>query len=212
MRASARSCGTHKGDVDRASAVRARLIHPLEPQPRFPAARIDEVLGGTVAARLVPQRGAPERHHRGGRRRARNDEDALHRRRVGRQPQPSGGRRDPASHLDIAPAHPVVVVGVCDQAHSHPVVPKVNVGLVVLNAEELADRLHEPCACFERSRPEVRARTVADDPPTLDPLGFEELLRTDPSVMRVSLKPRQTKELATPTSATRSVYPEVAEG
>ena len=32
---------------------------------RPPTARIHEVLGGTVAARLIPERGAPERHHLG---------------------------------------------------------------------------------------------------------------------------------------------------
>ena len=47
-----------------------------------------EVLGGTVAARLVPERGAPERHHLGDRRRARDDEQALNGRRAADRPNP----------------------------------------------------------------------------------------------------------------------------
>src|SRR5262245_62215836 len=53
------------------------LIHLLKPEPWPPTARIHEVLGGTVAARLIPERGAPERHHFGGRGRAGDDEHAL---------------------------------------------------------------------------------------------------------------------------------------
>jgi hypothetical protein len=71
---------------------------------RAPTARIHEVLGGT-AARLIPERGAPEWHHLGDGGRARDDEQALNGRRVGRQAQPPGSGRDLACHLDVAPAH-----------------------------------------------------------------------------------------------------------
>jgi hypothetical protein len=162
--------------VNRAAAVRTRLIHPLEPESRPPTAWIHEVLGRTVAARLIPERGAPERHHLGRRDRVRNDEQALNGQGVGRQAQPCGGRGDPAGHLDVALAHPVVLVGVRDQAHGHTVVPQVNVGLVVLHARQLADRLHGPYAGRERPSPEVRGRAIADDPPVVDASRFVELL------------------------------------
>ena len=65
---------------------RRAALHLLEPESRPPTARIHQVLGGTVAARLISQRGAPERHHLGGRVRTRDDEQALNRRRVGSRP------------------------------------------------------------------------------------------------------------------------------
>src|SRR5262249_18045205 len=49
-------------DVDRATAVRARLIHSLEPEPWRSTTRIDEVLVGAVAPGLIPEDGSPERH------------------------------------------------------------------------------------------------------------------------------------------------------
>ena len=105
------------------------------------------------------------------------------------------GFRSLEGALSFDPA--VVVVGVRDQAHGHTVVSQVNVGLVVLNARQLADRVHEPCACRERSHPEVRARAVADDPPIFDALGLVELLRTDPVghaglLVTASVSPRTT--------------------
>ena len=40
--------------------------------------RIDEILFGAVGARLIPERGPPERHHRGGIGRARDDKETLY--------------------------------------------------------------------------------------------------------------------------------------
>src|SRR4030095_1550071 len=89
------------GDVDRATAVAARLFHLLEPESRPPTARIHEVLGGTVAARLIPERSAPERQHLGGRARPRDDEQALNGRRIGRQAPPTGGPRGCGGALSV---------------------------------------------------------------------------------------------------------------
>ena len=108
--------------MDRAAAVRARLIHLLEPERRRPTARIDEVLVGAVAARLIPEHRPPERHDLGGNGRTRDDQQALDRRRVGGEAKPSGNCRDLAGQLDVARAHPAVVVGARDQTHGHAVV------------------------------------------------------------------------------------------
>ncbi|MDP9265376.1 MAG: hypothetical protein M3O91_04550 [Chloroflexota bacterium] len=50
---------------------------------------------------------------------------------------------------------------------------------MVVDARQLADRLHEPGACRERPGLEVRGRTVAEHAPILDALGLVELLRAD---------------------------------
>src|SRR5207245_5318319 len=77
-------------DVDRAAAVWTRLIHLLEPQRRPATVGVDEVLAGAVTARLIPEHGAPEWHHLGPNRRARDDKQALNRRWISMEAQPSG--------------------------------------------------------------------------------------------------------------------------
>src|SRR6266850_2478202 len=166
-------------DVDRTAAVLARLVHLLEPERDTAKVRIDEVFGGTVATRLVAEHGLPERHHPGSIGRAWDDEQALDHRWVGSEAQLSGGSRDPAGQHQIALAHPAVVVGEGDQAHGHALMPHVDVGLVVVDARQLADRLYEPGALGERTGPEERVRAIADDAPILDALGLTELLRAD---------------------------------
>ena len=156
--------------MDRAAAVRARLLHLLEPERHRATTRIDEVLGGAVAARLVPEHGAPERHHAGPIGRAGDDEKALDRRRIRGEAQLSGGRRDLARELDVTLEHPAVAFDERDHAHRHTVVTHVDVRLKVVDARQLADRLYEPGACRKRPSPEVRVRTVAQDAPLVDTL------------------------------------------
>src|SRR5919204_1113004 len=169
-------------DVDRATAVPTRLTHSLEPERRSTTVRIDEVFVGAVATRLIPEHGAPERHHLGGNGRARDDEQALKRRRVGGETKRPGDCGDLAGELDVTPGHPGVVVADREHANGHTVMPHVNVGALFLDARQLADRLHEPGACCERTAPEVRARAVAEHAPILDAFRLTELLRADPVV------------------------------
>src|SRR5919204_91731 len=61
-------------------------------------------------------------------------------------------------------------------------IDEVFVGALFLDARQLADRLHEPGACCERTAPEVRARAVAEHAPILDAFRLTELLRADPVV------------------------------
>src|SRR5918992_1166208 len=49
-------------EMDRATAVRSRLIHRLEPERRPKIVRIDEVPVGAVGARLIAKDRPPERH------------------------------------------------------------------------------------------------------------------------------------------------------
>ncbi len=106
-----------------------------------------------------------------------------HQRRAGRREQ----YRDLACHLDGALAHPVVVVGVRNQAHGHPVVAQVNVRLVVLSAGPLAHLLPEPCACCERSGPKVHARAIADARQSSAPSDSWNCFGLIRSIMRASL-------------------------
>jgi len=73
-------------DVD-AVALRARRVHLLEPERRLPAARVDQILVGAVAAVLVAEHGTPERHHLGADERVDRDLDGLHRGWVGEHVQ-----------------------------------------------------------------------------------------------------------------------------
>ena len=75
-------------DVDRAAAscLGSRIGSNQNDRPA--AARIDEVLVGAVAARLVPEHGPPERHHFGGGWRARDDQHGSGPR-TGRPDRPS---------------------------------------------------------------------------------------------------------------------------
>ena len=94
------------------------------------AARVDEILVGTVAARLVPEDGAPERHYRSCVGRARDDEQGLDHRRVDGDAQLACGRRDLAGELDVAPAHAVRVLADGDEPYGHAVLPNVDIGRV----------------------------------------------------------------------------------
>ena len=167
------------GDMDRPTAL-ARLIHPLEPEGRSSAVRVDQVLIGTVAARLVTEGRTPERHHLGGVGRPGDDEDVLDGRWVGHEPLLASHRGDCAGHVDIALGHPEVVVRDRDQAHRHAIVSEVDVGAVGVRAGQLADRAHEPSTGSERSGSKEGARSIADDGPVLDPAGLRELPRRDP--------------------------------
>jgi hypothetical protein len=84
-------------DVDPV-ALPARRIHPLEPQRRPAAVRVDQVLVGTVAAVLVTEHGTPERHHLGADERVDRDLDGLHRGRVGGHAQRSSQHHDDIRH------------------------------------------------------------------------------------------------------------------
>jgi hypothetical protein len=53
-------------------------------------------------------------------------------------------------------------------------VAQVDVGVVVVEAGQPADRVHQPDAGRERPGTEVRARTLAQHPPVLDPFGLVE--------------------------------------
>ena len=165
--------------MNRAAAVVARLLHLLEPERRSPTARIDEVLRGAVAARLIPESRAPERHHLGPIGRARDDKEALDLGRVRGESQLSGGRGDLAGKLDVGLAHSGVVLSDREHAHGHAVVPQVNFGLQLVDAGQSADRLHEPSTSREGPGLEVRIRAVAEDAPVLDALGLAELLWGD---------------------------------
>jgi hypothetical protein len=57
--------------------------------------------------------------------------------------------------------------------------PQVHVGVVVVEAGQLADREHKPSAGRERPGAEVRARSLAHHTPILDTVGFVELPRRD---------------------------------
>jgi hypothetical protein len=85
------------------------------------------------------------------------------------------------------PAQAVVVVGLCKQADGHAVVAHVDVRALVVDARQLADRLHEPSGGRERVGPEVRARTVADHAPILDAIRLVELPRRDPFIHPANL-------------------------
>jgi hypothetical protein len=76
-------------------------------------------------------------------------------------------------------AHPIIVVGVGDQAHSHPVRPQVNIGRVIVHTWHLADRRDESRTQRERSGSKVRAGSIADHTPILDARGLVELLRAN---------------------------------
>ena len=136
---------------------------------------IDEVLVGAVGTRLVPEDGLPERHHGRGVGRAGNDEHALDRGRVGGQALVTGNRGDLPRQLQVAPAHPVVLVRRREQSHGHAVGPQVDVRRVVLDAGQLADRLHERRARRKRPRAEERARAVAHDAPVRGVVGCVEV-------------------------------------
>jgi hypothetical protein len=59
-------------------------------------------------------------------------------------------------------------------------VPHVHVGVVIVQAGQLADRAHEPGARGERPGSEEGAGSITYDAPILDPLGIVELPRRDP--------------------------------
>ena len=78
--------------------------------------------------------------------------------------------------LDVPLGHPHVVVGGRDQAHGHAVVAQIDIGLVVVEAGQLGNRLDEPSACREGVRGEIGMRPVAEHTPILGALGVMELL------------------------------------
>ena len=160
-------------------ALGTRRVHPLEPERRPAVARVDQDLVGAVGAVLVPEHGPPERHHLGADQRVDRDLDGLELGRVGGEAQLTGHRRELPGHLEVAAAQ-AVVVGDRDQPHGHAPVPQVDVGVVVLEAGQLIDRVHQPGAGRERPGAEVRARSFAQHPPVLDALGLVELPRRDP--------------------------------
>jgi hypothetical protein len=157
----------------------ARLPHALEPERGPATPRIDQVLVRRVAANLVPEHGAPEWHHLGRDRGARDHQQALDQGRVAGQAQPARRRRDLPGQLDITLAHPVVVVGDRDQTDGHAVLPEIHVRGVILEARQLADRLDQPGALDERSGVEDGARAVADHAPLGEARVRVELARRD---------------------------------
>src|SRR5207302_11160376 len=91
----------------------------------------------------------------------------------------AGGGEDPAPNLSMASSPPPVSLDERDHAHGHPVVPHVDVGLLLFAALQLADRLHEPGARRERSSREVRGAAVTKYAPAVGPGGVDEYLRAD---------------------------------
>src|SRR6266566_4347724 len=77
-----RRASTTAARTGRATSVRARLVHAFEPEPRASIVRIDQVFFGRVDTRHVSEHGPPEGDHFGGGRPARNDDQALDRRRI----------------------------------------------------------------------------------------------------------------------------------
>nr|WP_179419208.1 hypothetical protein [Streptomyces sp. TLI_235] len=105
--------------------------------------RVDQVLGASCALPVAEQ-GTPERHHRGAGEGVDGDLDGLHGRRVGRQLQLAGHRRDLPGQFDVPPGQPVVVLGERDQPHGDALGPQIDVGRVRAEAGQVADLLHEP--------------------------------------------------------------------
>src|SRR5882672_8180670 len=79
----------------------------------------------------------------------------------------------------MASRHTAVALDERDHAHGHAVVPHINFGLLLVDAWQLADRLHEPGACRGRPGRKIRGPTVAQHAPLRGALGLEELLRAD---------------------------------
>src|SRR5207247_10816403 len=96
--------------MNRPAAIPARLLHLLEPEWHPPVARIDKVLRGAVATRLIPQHSTPERHDLGAGGRARDDKKAMDRRRVGREDELASSCRVLAGHVDMALDQPALVL------------------------------------------------------------------------------------------------------
>ena len=165
--------------MDRAAAIRPRLVHLLEPERRVAVARVDQVLVRAVRPRVVAKDRSPERHHRGGIRRSGDEEGGLHRRRVGSQPQFPRRRRDLASDQHVTLGHPAVLGFLRDQADGHAVGPHVDSRRVIVDARELPDRLNKPGARCEGSGREEGAGTLADDAPVIGAACVLELLRRD---------------------------------
>src|SRR5207244_8790251 len=86
---------------------------------------------------------------------------------------------DLPSQLEVALAEPIVVGCDGDQPHDHPVVPHVNVRVVVIEIRQLADGVYEAYAGRERPGSEVRARSFPHHAPILDALGLAELPHGD---------------------------------
>src|SRR5262249_49734545 len=95
-------------------------MHLLEPERRPPTARIEEVLVGAVAPRLIPENCPPEWQHLGGNGRAGDDKQALDCRRVGREAQPPGAGRNLPGQAAAPPPHPPDAAGDRNQGAGPP--------------------------------------------------------------------------------------------
>ena len=89
-------------------------------------------------------------------------------------------RGDPPGEIDVAPAHPEVVVADRDQPNGHAIAAQVDVGVMVIDVGELTDRADQPGSGAERLRAEERVRAIGQDAPVLDAVGLAELARGDP--------------------------------
>ena len=178
-RASGLLGGHPKRDMDCPAAARARLRPSLEPERPANIAWVDQVLVGAVRTAVVAEQCLPERHHLGGARRARDDRQAPDRGGVGDDAQAPRDGGDLPGDLDVAVAHATRRSLGRDEPDDHRGRPHVDGWWVVVDAGQLADRLHEPGARGERSRAEMGIRTLAQDSPVFDALGLLELARAE---------------------------------
>ena len=156
--------------MDRAAAIRARLLHPLEPERRPPVLGIDEVLVRAVAPQLVAERGPPERHHRADIRRAGDEQHVLDKVRSAVAPSWRASAADPPGNVDVALAHRAVVVRDREQPDGHAVPAHVDGRDVIVDALELAERPGKSRThgvrpgCGDRIRPPRPIPTVPPSP------------------------------------------------
>jgi hypothetical protein len=88
-------------------------------------------------------------------------------------------RLDLPGQIKVTLAHPVVVVRYHDQPHDHAGVLQVDVEVMVLGADQLTYRFHEPGSGRERSSAEERARSFDEHTPALDTITLLELRARD---------------------------------
>jgi hypothetical protein len=136
---------------------------------------VDEILIRTVRSWNVPEYALPERHDGLSVERARDDRQALDRRRCSRETHLVAGRGDRSREIEVALHEAELLILECPDQHGHAVAPDVDVCRVVL-AHQAADRLDEPRGGSEGLGPKACIRTLGQDAPSLGAIRGIELV------------------------------------